>query len=158
MLLLLNIDVGEYLMVRTPAKPKHELQSKWHGPMLPRQSKSNLVFVVEERVDARRLIVHAQSMLPYPGTKSTKQTYKDLKHQALHFDAGYHLVDEIVWIQKREGKIEVLIKLSGLDEDVDRTWRQLNIIHEDVPGVLEDILQTFRNRSMKREVLSLYFK
>lgn len=74
---------------------------------------------MEDIIHAQQLPVHAQCMLPYSITKSTKKASEELKHQALDFDAGYHLVDETVEIRKRKGKFEVLMNCSGLDEDVD---------------------------------------
>lgn len=152
----MNINVDDYVMIHTPAKPKHKLQSKRRGPMLVKRANSNLVYVVEDLIDAHHFTVHAQRVMPYPITKSAEQTSEELKHQVLHFDPGYHLVDGIVGICNCKVELELLIKWSGLEGDVDRMWEPLNTIQEDVPGVLEDFIHTSGDRNLKRGVLDLY--
>lgn len=156
-IVLLNIDLGGYVTVRTSAKPKDKLQSKWLGQMLVKQAKSNLVYLMEDIIDARKLTVHAQRMVPYPVTKAAEQLSEELKIQALHFDSDYHLVDEIVGTRKRKGEFEVLIKWSGFDNEVDRTSELLSIIQGDIPDVLEDFMHNSGDRSLKREALALHF-
>lgn len=48
----LNITVGDYVMIRTHAKREHKLQFRWRGPMLVKDAKSSLVFIVQDLVNA----------------------------------------------------------------------------------------------------------
>lgn len=153
----LNIAVGDYVMIRAHARKEHKLQTKWRGPMLVKETKSPLLFVVEDITNAQHLTVHAQRMVPYPVTKGNERASEELLEQASHYDLTYHLVDEIRGIRKRKGSYEVLIRWMGLNNDDEMTWEPLENIRDDLPGILEDDLYTPGDRNLKREIIDLYF-
>lgn len=46
--LQINISIIEYVKVRTHTKWRHQLQSKWRGPIKVEEAKANLFFVLED--------------------------------------------------------------------------------------------------------------
>lgn len=52
-LILLNITMGDYVMIRTHVHRDYKRQYKWCGPMLVKQAKSSLVFIVEDLFNAK---------------------------------------------------------------------------------------------------------
>lgn len=153
----LNIDIGDYVMVRVSVKGNHKLQSKWKGPMRVIEARSDLVFVLEDINDARTLTAHAQRLVPYPITTRTKQALLELKQQAADYDTTYHLVDVIKGVRKRGREFEVLVKWLGFDADQDETWEPVGTMKDDLPGMLEDFLHTSGDRNLKRQIIDLYF-
>lgn len=54
----LNVSIGNYVMVRTDAKHEHKLQAQWHGSILIKEAKSNLVFIAEDLINAKQQTMH----------------------------------------------------------------------------------------------------
>lgn len=104
-ILPINIELADYVMIRTHAKREQKLQARWHGPMRVVASKSDLVFEVESIVDGSKSVLHAQRMVPYPVTPRGKQASSELKQQAQHYDTKYHLVHSICGIRKNMANI-----------------------------------------------------
>lgn len=153
----LNINIGDYVMIRTHAHRNHKLESKWRGPMLVVEAKSTLVFVVKDINNGSQQTVHAQRMIPYPISRNATMISEELKQQATYYDTNFHLVQEICDIRERRGEFQVLIRWAGLDEDEDRTWEPIRQIRDDLPGVLEDYLHTSGKRNIKRNALDLHY-
>lgn len=61
----MNIDVGNFVMVRTSTKHSQKLQSNCKGPMRVIEAKKELVFVLDDLKSADTLIAKAQQILPY---------------------------------------------------------------------------------------------
>lgn len=117
----LNISISYHVMTRTHAKCRHKFQYKWRGPMLVKEAKSSPVFVLKYFINAEQMTVHAHSMLIYHFNKTSPCASEELKQQAIHYDSTYHLVDEIHDIRKDKNEFQVLIRWSGLSEDLDMT-------------------------------------
>lgn len=152
-----NIDVGDYVMVRTHCNRNHKLQTNCRGPMRETEAKSSLVFVVEDIVNANKMVVHAQRMLSYPVSQQGELAFAELVKQADHYDTSYHLVDSIRGIRKKGSEYDVLMKWLGFEKGNDKTWEAHSSVKEDMPGTLEDYLHSAGDRNIKREVIDLYF-
>lgn len=152
----LNIYVGDFVMVRVSTKRGHKLETKWKGPMRVVETKSSLLFVVEDINSSHRITAHAQRLVPYPITPTTEQTSKELKQQATYYDMMTQIVDRIKGVRKRKGKYELLVAWMGYEEG-DNTWEPIETMLEDIPGVVEDYMYTAGDRNLKREIIDLYF-
>lgn len=88
----INIDICDYVMVRAHTKPSQYLQAMWPGPTKEVDTKSDSLFTVEYISIHQHHVVHAQSMIVYAMTSFGRKASYELKQQAMHFDARYHLV------------------------------------------------------------------
>lgn len=91
--LSLNIDVGDYVMLRTGKKCKQEIQSKWKGPMWVVQAKCDLVSDFEHVSDSSVLAAHARRIAPHPVSKNASQICLEAKEQVVHYDTRYLFVE-----------------------------------------------------------------
>lgn len=103
-ILPLNIEVGDYVLIRTHAMRNHKLQAKWRRPMKIFEANSSLAFIVESIVDKSRMNVDAQHILPYPISTGGEQASAELKKQAGNYDTPYHLVENVCGIRKKENE------------------------------------------------------
>lgn len=117
----ITLHIDDYVMVRTDVQRKHKVQSIWRGPMRVIESKSDLVFKVEDIINAEQHTVHAQRIVSYPVTQQGAEASNELLEQAAHFDKKYHLVDSIAGVQKRSGTYEVRIRWAGYENTKEDT-------------------------------------
>lgn len=54
-------------------------------------SRPYAVFKIESRVNGSRLVVHAQSMMPYPANSCGTKVLIELERQAQNYDTKYHI-------------------------------------------------------------------
>lgn len=109
----INVEVGDYVMIRTSAERSHMLQAQWRGPMKIRNAKSHLVFEVENINDGSKFVVHEQRLLLYTATQRGEQASIELKQQSKHYDTKYHLVETLRGLRKTGDKHEVPFSLSA---------------------------------------------
>lgn len=152
----LNINIGDFVMVRVNAKRGHKLQTKWKGPMQVTETKSHLLFVVEDINRQYKMIAHAQRLIPYPVTSKQIQASKELQQQAIYYETMTHIVKEIRGVRERDGEYEVLVEWLGCERS-DDTWEPVQVMVEDVPGLVQDYLYTAGERNIKKKILDLYF-
>lgn len=155
--LLLSINVGDYIMTRSHTRKEHKLQTKWHGPMRENEAKWISVFNVNGVVNARQLTVPAQRMVPYPAPKQNACTSDGLRQQGAHFDTSYHLVNEIRYVRKQKGVFEVITRWTAFEDNEYVTREALKNIRKRLPGILGDFLYTPGEPNWKRKILQLYF-
>lgn len=77
-----RFDVGDYVMIGTPANRGYKLQSRLWGPMMVAKAKSHLVFEMNNINDGSELVVHAQRMVPYPFMRRSRQASIELREQS----------------------------------------------------------------------------
>lgn len=61
-------------------------------------------------------------------------------------------------IREAEDGVEVLVEWAGLPDTCDRTWEPIGVLFEDLPGLLQDYLQTAGKRDLKRQTLAQLYK
>lgn len=118
-LLTVNIDFGDYIMVRTSANPSPRSKVIWRGLVKVVESISSLMFTVEKILTHQHHVVHAQLAIPYPVISLAEQTLNELKEQAVRYDASYHLVQDSRSVRKRTLEYERLECWLGFEEAKD---------------------------------------
>lgn len=58
--------------------------------MSAKEAKSSTVLVVKNLVDAELITVHAQRMVLYPPKRHNMYLSREVRQQAIHYDAGCH--------------------------------------------------------------------
>lgn len=58
-------------------------------------------------------------------------------------------------IRRWDDRIQILVEWIGLPDEVDQTWEPLEMVLEDLPGFLEDVLGTAGNHKLKNEAKQL---
>lgn len=91
-LLLINIKIGDYVIVRTNKKRLQRLQLLWRGPFRMTQARSHLLLEEENINDGSISGAHTQRLLPYPATRRGEQASTELKRQSEQHVTQYHVV------------------------------------------------------------------
>lgn len=93
----LKICKEDCMMISTHSKMEHKLQPKWRGPIRATGEKSYLIFVIENMIHSRQLVVHAQRMcmLPSPCKVSKYTSFLRAAGITLRFNTNIHLIDAI---------------------------------------------------------------
>lgn len=97
----LNINIGDFVTVRVGAKRIHKLENKWKGHIGVVETKSVLIFVIEDVNTSDRITAHAQCLVSYPINFQDHQTLKERKQQALYYDMNAQFVEEIAGARKK---------------------------------------------------------
>lgn len=151
-----NFTVGDFVLVRRAQKNKgHKLQFLWRGPRRITKAISKWVFEVEDLVDHKREAVHARRLTWYRADRDGEQISPALLEYATHSEASYEQIEKLVGITKVDEGVKVLVEWQGLPDEVDRTWEPLSQLHEDVPDLLQEFLQTPGSIDLKTEAREL---
>jgi len=97
-------------------------------------------------------------MIFYRGDLDGTLVDNRLVKAAEHLSTEYQEINQFVDIRRSGVSFEILVQWEGLSEDSDRTWEPLAQLHEDVPDMLYDYLQTESKRGMKRKAQQMVFK
>lgn len=81
--------IGEYVLVRRNKLPKHKHSSEWIAPMRIVNSKSALVFAVENFLRTEKQTVHAQRLLRYQAQQSHDELSTELMEQAEYLNTSH---------------------------------------------------------------------
>lgn len=127
----LNIDIGDYVIVRMHYKMAYRLLWKCRTAMRVKEAKSNLVYVVEYLTNAHQQTLHVQKMITYPVTNVWERATEELMHQAEHFDKTYHLIDEVTEMWRRKWSRGVKIRLTGSGIDDEMIQKPLSTVCDD---------------------------
>lgn len=144
-------------MIRAHSKSYHELQLLWRGPLKVIDSKSSLVFTVEDITTQQHLVVHAQSIIPYTAARFGEQALRELKGQGVYYDSNYRLVDAIKGVPKSRNEYEMLLSWAGFKKREDGTWKALRRVMVDMPWILEDCLHLAGKKEFKAKNFRLIF-
>lgn len=74
------------------------------------ESKSDMVFKVEDIINAEQRTVHTRSIVPYPVSRQGAQASNELVEKAARFDKKYHHVDAVTGLQTHEETYEVRMR------------------------------------------------
>lgn len=118
------------------------------------ETKSNLIFVVQDIKIFCKITAHAKRLLPYPTLWKIQQTFKELRQEETYYETTMQTVDHIKGVRKQKGKYEVLVAWLGY-ERCDDTWEPIGAMIEDVPGIVEDYRYSAPKRNLKHEILDL---
>lgn len=66
------------------------------------KAKSSLLFVLGDILDANKMVVNAQRVLPYPVSKNDEVVSAELVKHAEHYDTDYTLLDSMRAIRKKK--------------------------------------------------------
>ena len=78
-----------------------------------------------------------------------KDVNPDIFKAAKHTEEVYQDAEEVCDIRSKAGQIDVQIECVRLPENEDRTWEPLPQVHEDIPGLLREFLNSPGNLKLK---------
>ena len=151
----LNLSVGDFVLVRRPQEKGHKLRFVRTGPRRVVEVKSPMVCVVEELLSKKRDTVHSRRLVLYRADMDGKEVSEALNAHADHTETVYDTVCDIHDIRADGGNIEVQIEWDGFPDTSDWTWESLKNVSEDVPDILTRYLATPRQKSLKKQALSM---
>lgn len=146
-----SFDVGDFVLLRRAVSGGHKLSSVWTGPRRIVQCKSDLVFVVQNIMNAKLETVHARRLLKYRADMDGKPATKKLVQAAAHSTARYQVIKEICGIREEGNELAIQIEWDGLPDTADRTWEPLFQVNEDVPTMLEEFLRNDIHCSLRKK-------
>jgi hypothetical protein len=139
--LVVDFQVGDFVMVATPVRPKnHKLEARWRGPYRVIRTINDYVYAVQHLVTSNVTEAHVRRMKFYCDAE-----LDDLVPLCDHIasqEAMEYQVEELVKFRySREIKqYEVFVKWLGFT-DLENTWEPLSRLYEDVPHMVADFLE-----------------
>ena len=150
-----NFAVRDFVLVRRPKTRQHKLQYSWQGPRRVVGVKSEWVYEVEDLIRKKREYAHASRMILYRGDLDDQPVSDALLQLAERTETSYQDVHALRNIRKYGTEIQILVEWEGLNDTQDLTWKPVTQLWEDVPGILEDFLNSTGDRPLKRRALDL---
>lgn len=138
--------IGDFVLI---AKKKlddgRKLQVNWLGPYRIISIKSETVFECEDLITGKTFLTHATRMKPYADSQLnvTEELLKTIAHNQKH----YNIVTKLMGLRfnVESSTWEVQAKWRGFDDE-EPTWEPLIIMHEDIPDMLREFLQSYPAR------------
>lgn len=96
-------------------------------------SRSKLVFMAANISTHDQIAVHRKRMAPHSILHVETKAFNELEQQAVHYDANYHLMNNIRNVRKRRREYELLVSWIGFKERDDETREPLMHIMENMP-------------------------
>lgn len=149
-----NFVEGDFVLVRRAQPGVHKVRFVWRGPRRVTQVRSEWVYEVQNLITDKREIVHARRLHLYRADMDGKEVLPTLLKVAEHSERSYQIADCIRDIREVDGQLQVEVEWEGLPDEKDRTWEPLLQVFEDLPGRLEDFLNTAGARFLKRRALA----
>lgn len=149
-----NFVDGDFVLVRSATSPPHKLAFMWQGPRRIVETKSELVFIVEDIVSGKREVVHAARIILYRDDLRGKEVSDELRAAAEHSCANYQMASAIHDIRSGQSGYELQVEWDGLPDSVDFTWEPASTLHEDIPVMVMEFLQTSGKTALKTNLRS----
>ena len=149
---------GDLVLVRRATRSPHKLDPQWQGPRRVVDATSDLVFLVENIITAKRERVHARRMVLYRGDLDGVDIDSKLLAVCERNEAHVEIAHNIHAIRADEDQLQVQVEWDGLSHESDYTWEPIAQVFEDLPGVLEDFLHSSGDRTLKRRALAMFYK
>ena len=150
-----NFDVGDFVLVRKAQRKWHKLQFLLKRPKRIVEVKSDWVFVVENLLNSKREIVHSRRLMFNKAKLDGKEVDDSLFKYAEHSEALYQTAHQTVDIREDTAGLELKVEWLGLPDENDYTWEPLEILKDDIPGMLHDYSLTSSKRNLKRKAFRL---
>ena len=156
----INFRVGDFVLVSSSVNTMgtHKLMPKWKGPRRIVSCDSERVYKVENLITKKQEKVHARRMILYRADMDGVDVDSKLMEQAEFSEKTVQIAKRIHSIRQGDDDEEVRIEWEGLPSELDWSWEPINLIWEDIPGVLEHFLHTAGNRHLKSKALASYYK
>ena len=97
--------------------------------------------------------MHARRICLYRAGMDGKEVDPGLLKAAEHTEAAYQDAHELVGIRKCGDRIDIAVQWEGLPDEDDRTWEPLLQVHEDIPRLLTDFLESPGQKKLKATAL-----
>jgi hypothetical protein len=147
-----SFDIGDFVLVaKRDFRGGEKLALRWHGPYRILAIRSDYVTDVEDLLTKAVSPVHSTRLRLYhdPSLEVTA----DIKAHLANQKQGYEVKALIELRYEAESKeFSVLVSWLGFDK-ADNSWEQLLRLHEDIPRVVLDLLQSFPDRSLDQRAL-----
>lgn len=149
-----NFHVGDFVLVRRATNKGHKLQFKWIGPRRIIRVNSDLVFEVEDLITQKRETVHARRLILYRSDLDGSTLHPELLKTVKHLEATYQDALRVCGIRLHDGIFDVHVEWDGLPDEIDYTWEPLDQVHEDIPDLLQQFLNSPGDRKTKQRAQS----
>lgn len=136
------------MLVRRAQKSGHKLTFRWRGPRRIARVIHPVVYEVEDLVDGNVEQVHASRLLLYKESAVGKEASGKLKGYALHTEASYETIEDLLELGEDSSGVYVRIRWAGLPDEKDFTWQEVGQLSEDAPEMLEEFLGTCRDKTL----------
>ena len=91
-----NFSIGDFVLARNGQSTSHKLATKWYGPLRVIESKSNLVYVVEDIVKKKLETIHASRMILYKENLDGADVDQRLLRTPEHYATTYQEIHELM--------------------------------------------------------------
>ena len=72
-----------------------------------------------------------------------KNVSEELLKQAQHTETKYDIIDSLKELSKVDkNKFYVLVQWAGQSDKFDQTWQELHQVYQDVPEMIQEIMET----------------
>ena len=149
-----NLTVGDFVLVRRSVMKGHKLKIMWMGPRRIVRVVSPLVYDVENILNATRETVHSKRLLLYRADMDGVEIDQRLLRAAEHSESSYQDVHSLRDIRSKNGNISIQVEWEGLPDEFDLTWEPLQRVHEDIPTMLREFLNTPGSSTLKTAALA----
>ena len=149
-----NFSRGDFVLLRRAVDSGQKLNYRWVGPRRVFSETSPLVFEIEDINSGDVEKAHARRLMLYRNDVEGKSVDPRLLSVAEHSTMTYQVAVAIRAIREVGGETQLQVEWEGLPDREDMSWEPLAQAHEDLPGMVEDFLQTAGERAMKRRALA----
>ena len=147
---------GDLVLVRRATRSPHKLDLQWLGPRRVVDALSDHVYLVENILTAKRDRVHVRRMVLYRGDLDSSSIDPALVAASERNDAHIEVAERIRAIRCDGDDMLVQVEWDGLPSEQDFTWEPISQVFEDLPGLLEDFLNSASDRNLKRRALARF--
>jgi len=136
-------------MVATTKSHQHKLAQIWAGPYEITDTVSPFVYEVRLMGDHKKVLSHVNRIkrLSGPELRQSATLISSALHSAQRFEVEY-----ITGWKMNDNDIQLQVHWRGWQE-CDRTWENAVSLHEDVPDIVINYLQTVRHEHAKLQEL-----
>ena len=121
---------------------------RWKGPYRVVRCLSEYIFVVEHLLTGRKEQVHGRRLKFF--RNASFEVTEELKEHLEYQEGEMLVVDRIDDIRSKRGKVEAQVVWKGFGPE-ETDWVAVELLHEDVPVLLEEALESFAESGTARQ-------
>ena len=143
-----NFELGDYVLVaKRVTQDGHKLRVRWLGPRRISTVHSAHVYETEDLINNDRSLVHVNRLKKY--ADSSLDVTEELLDAIHHNEPHYNTVERLLALRFNPAveHYEVQVKWRGFDYEAP-TWEPLAVMHEDIPKMLNEFLQTYGDQAL----------
>lgn len=113
-MLLLNVQVGDYVTVRASMTYHDKIQKNRKGTMRVVKTKNKLMIALKDHGSAVMLIVHAHRIIPYHISDCAPKSWLESEQHPAYYETTYRLMDSIKHVRMHDEEFKMLVKWLDL--------------------------------------------